>query len=279
MRPVLLENTDKISYADFARTILEGEDLSQKCLGRPVEWVSWTPFSLPSLPGRRGRIKFSGKQIKFPKPNQLLETQKKAIALHSFANHELLAIEMMAAALLIYPHNSDDDIRFKRGILTALKEEQKHLGLYIGRLNELGFEFGDFPLNDFFWRQMEKLKTPSQYLSVMSLTFEAANLDFAQFYSKIFRNLGDEKTAQILDIVLEDEIGHVAFGGHWMRKWRGDKILWDYYQETLPWPLTPARSKGIGFDPEIHKKAMGDEDFIKSLIKYEDPFRITRRSL
>ena len=200
--------------------------------------------------------------MKFPKANRLNETDKKAIALHSFANHELLAIEMMAAALLIYPHKTEDDLRFKRGILTALKEEQKHLGLYIGRLNELGYEFGDFPLNDFFWRQMEKLKTPSQYSAVMSLTFEAANLDFARYYAEIFRSFGDLKTAAILDTVLEDEIGHVAFGANWMKRWAQDKSLWDYYNESLPWPLTPARSKGIGYNSELHQRAMSDEGFI-----------------
>src|SRR5262249_16518514 len=149
--------------------------------------------------------------------------------------------------ILIYPHETEDHIRFKKGILTALKDEQKHLQLYIGRMNELGYEFGDFPLNDFFWRQMEKLKTPEQYSAVMALTLEAANLDFAQHYSKLFREMGDEKTANILDIVLEDEITHVAFGAHWMKRWKGDRSLWDYFRECLPWPMTPARAKGIGF--------------------------------
>src|SRR5690606_37167787 len=143
------------------------------------------------------------------------ETDKKAVALNSFANHELLAIEMMASALLIYPHKTEDDLRFKKGVLVALKDEQKHLSLYIKRLQSLGYEFGDFPLNDFFWRQMEKLKTPAQYLAVMSLTFEAANLDFAQFYSRIFQEQGDLETARILQTVLEDEIAHVALGAHW----------------------------------------------------------------
>lgn len=278
MRPTLSESTDKISYYEFAKTILEGENLSDKFLSAHVEWSEWQPYTLPKLPGRTGRIQFSEDQVKFPKAQALKEKEKTAVAIHSFANHELLAIEMMAAAILIYPHQNEDDVRFKRGILTALKEEQKHLGLYIGRLNQLGYEFGDFPLNDFFWRQMEKLKTPSQYAAVMALTFEAANLDFAQYYAKLFREFGDHETANILDIVLEDEIGHVAFGCHWMKKWREDKTLWDYYLTSLPWPLTPARSKGIGFDPEIHQRAMSDESFIDALVKYDDQFKITKRT-
>src|SRR5690606_3150398 len=99
---------------------------------------------------------------------------------------------------------------------------------------------------------------------------EAANLDFAQYYESIFRKFGDQETADILRIVLEDEISHVAFGAHWMKKWRGDKSLWDYYLSTLPLPLTPDRSKGIGFDPAIHERAMNDTEFCRELDLFED---------
>ena len=267
------------SYKDFAQKILLGGNLEDKYADHSFEWSEWSDFQLPAQPGRIGRLAFSENQTKFPKAARLNETDKKAMAIHSFANHELLAIEMMAAAILIYPHKTEEDVRFKKGILTALKDEQKHLGLYIKRLNELGYEFGDFSLNDFFWRQMEKLKTPAQYTAMMALTFEAANLDFAQYYANIFRSFGDEITAGVLDTVLEDEISHVAFGAHWMKRWRGDKKLWDYYREQLPYPLTPARSRGIGFDPKVHAKAMTDDEFIESLKAYDDDFLITKRNL
>jgi hypothetical protein len=94
----------------------------------------------------------------------------------------------------------------------------------------------------------------------------------------VFRELGDIETASILEIVLQDEIGHVAFGSYWMKKWRKEDSLWKYYQASLPWPLTPARSKGIAFDPSIHLKGTQDEDFVKSLIDFDDDFKITKRS-
>lgn len=278
MRPRHLENLDNsVSYFDFAAQILYGENLQDKLISIPINWSSWKSVDLPVLPGRTGQLCFSSKQIKFPKAPNLNNPDKKAIALHSFANHELLAIEMMAAAILVFPHTNDEEIRFKKGIVTALKDEQKHLGLYITRLNELGYEFGDFPLNDFFWRQMLKMKTAAEYTAVMSLTFEAANLDFAQYYANIFRSFGDTRTASILDEVLEDEIAHVAFGSHWMKRWRGDLDLWSYYRASLPFPMTPARSKGIGFDPGIHARAMNDQPFIDKLALYADDFKITKR--
>lgn len=265
------------SYFDFFKQILLGENLEDKFINESIDFDSWKEFELPKLPGRNGKINFSETQLKFPKKNRLNENDQKAIALHSFANHELLAIEMMAAAILIYPHQDDESIRFKRGIYSALKDEQKHLKLYRKRLNELGYDIGDFPLNDFFWRQMEKLKTPSEYLAVMALTFESANLDFAQYYSKVFRSYGDDKTSDILDIVLEDEISHVAFGAHWMKSWKQDKKLWEYYLQSLPWPITAARSRGIEFDELIHVRAIGDIDFVSSQKLFDDEFSITKR--
>lgn len=276
--PVHLESSDKISYYDFARSILEGESLSDKLINYNVNFDEWNEYKLPSSPGRSIKIKFSDQQIKFPKTSKLNEVENKAIALNSFANHELLAIEMMASALLIFPHRTSEEIRFKKSILSALKEEQKHFSLYVSRLNEFGHDFGDFPLNDFFWRQMHKLENPAQYTAVMSLTFEAANLDFAQFYSKIFHQMGDFETAKILETVLIDEIGHVALGAHWLKKWKNNKNLWDYYLSSLPWPMTPARSKGIHFDSSLHLRAIGDVDFISKLQNYHDDFPVTSRN-
>ncbi len=241
-----------------------------------VDFDEFNPISIPKLPQRNASIKFSEKSLRFPR-GHFHEDEKKAIALHSFANHELLAIEMMAAALSLYPHHTDELRRFKLGVISSLKDEQKHFRLYVKQLNKLGYEFGDFPLNDFFWSQMDSLKTPSQYLAVMALTFEAANLDFAHFYKHIFLELGETEIANVLDIVLEDEISHVNLGVTYLNKWRADKSLWDYYQMSLPWPLTPARSKGKHFIEHVRLKARMDTEFIQKLKNYDDDFSITKR--
>ena len=235
-------------------------------------------FALPQTPARSERHKFQEKQIKFPKKNNLYIKQNTGIALNSFANHELLAIEMMAAALLIYPHHTPELKRFKLGIIKTLQDEQRHFKLYRTRLNEIGYDFGDFPLNDFFWNQMPKLKTPSQYLAVMALTFEAANLDFASYYRDIFYHFDDHVTGNILEEVFQDEISHVQFGAYYLNLWKQDKSLWNYYLESLPWPLTPARSKGINFNLNHRKMPQMDQDFLDSLNAYQDDFPVTNRS-
>lgn len=234
-------------------------------------------FILPKFPERNNKLSFSDKQLKFPKAQSLSSDNKKAQALNSFANHELLAIEMMASAILLYPNETEEDKRFKKGILKTLIDEQKHLSLYNERLHDLGYEFGDFPLNDFFWKQMPNLKTPKEYCAVMALTFEAANLDFALYYEKVFKNLDDEKSANIMKVIYEDEISHVRLGVNYLNRWRKDKSLWDYYLEVLPFPMTPERSRGIEFDEASRIEAKLDLEFIEKVKEYSSGFSVTKR--
>ena len=173
--------------------------------------------------------------------------------------------------------SENDYIKLKRGLLTTIRDEQKHFKLYVKRMRDFNVEFGDYPLNDFFWRQMQKVKSLSEYLSVMAITFEGANLDFAHYYQNIFSSIGDEKTAQIMKIVYEDEITHVALGAHWLNKWRCDKSVWEYYLESLPELLTPSRAKGIIYNEESRTRAGLDSDFIANLKSYKDGFVVTTR--
>lgn len=266
---------------DWARHLLFAPNLEDKLAplqsGTPMG--RWSPdFKLPSTPGRSDKLAFSDRQFKFPKTPQLTQRLPRAQAIHSFGNHELLAIEMMASALLWYPHaeSASDTIRYKRGIVSALQDEQKHLGLYVKRIRELGYDFGEFPLNDFFWRQMNRLTTPESFFALMALTFESANLDFALYYEGIFREADDVATADVLKTVFDDELAHVGLGGHWLSKWAGDRTLWDYYQSVLPVPLTPARARGIRFNPETRLQAGLPANWVKSLEAFVDPFKVTQ---
>jgi uncharacterized ferritin-like protein (DUF455 family) len=231
----------------------------------------------PELPTRSEAIQFSDVQLKFPKPHQLNDPHKKAQALHAFANHELLAIEMMACAVLVFAKTHPQEHVLLKSIAGSLKDEQKHFKLYVHRIEELGHQFGDFPLNTFFWNYMRKAATPEAFLAMMSLTFEQANLDFAIFYRDVFRQHGDEITANIMQVVLDDEIKHVAVGSFWLNKWKEDQELFEYYLACLPENLTPNRSKGILINKEVRIQAGLDDNYINKLISYDDNYKLTQR--
>lgn len=269
---------NNLTCQEYAKILLFGTNLEDKLLTPDnIIFEKFSETEIPSFPGRNPKINFSEKKNKFPKAEAFVSDEKKAMALHFFANHELLAIEMMAAALIKYPHQTPADEKFKRGVLATIQDEQRHFKMYITRMKDFGLEFGDLPLNDFFWKQMPLLQTKEQYLALMSLTFEMANLDFMQYYHDIFEEVGDKTSAGILKIIGEEEISHVAFGVTHLNWNRGDKDLWEYYLSLLPEKMSPARSKGPIFNSVARLKTGVNEDFLDKALHFNDDFRITER--
>lgn len=256
----------------LAQQILFGDKLEDKLVSISVEeFAYYKGNSIPESPTRAKNISFSQEKIKFPKYHLFHMKEKRGMALHYFANHELLAIEMMAAFLWKFPTLNEDDKKIKRGIISTLQDEQRHLRLYIQRMKDFGVEFGSYPLNDFFWKQMMKIKNPEQFFAVMSLTLESANLDFALFYKNIFTQVEDYKSAALMDVIFEDEIAHVKFGFYWLNKWKMDRELFEYYQMILPENITPSRARGIGYQRATREKVGFDQTFLEKFEKYQDP--------
>lgn len=269
----------KVNVVDYAYSILSARTIEGKLL--PIQVVDNFEYThayekiIFVSPGRSKKISFSKKQMKFPKGNKLKTDEGKAIALHFFANHELLAIEMMAQAILMFP---DLDETTLKGLLHTISDEQKHFSLYRSRLNDFGHEFGDYPLNAFFWQQMAKIDSFESFYALVALTFEQANLDFACHYRDLFRSLGDEKTAEIFDVVYKDEIAHVARGRQYLdQQLKSNEELWDYYLNILPHNITANRAKGIGFDKEGRRRSGLSQEFVENLAQYNDDFKVTQR--
>lgn len=91
---------------DWAIEILSADTLEQK-LADPGEWTDHSP-GLPILwdePTRPPGMSFSrrSREEKLPSFEQHHHPDNRAICLHRFAGHELLAVEIMAFALLAFP--------------------------------------------------------------------------------------------------------------------------------------------------------------------------------
>lgn len=224
---------------DLCIQILGGQTLEDK-LYSPPSLTDNNPgtaifWDVPSRPIGM-EFKRHSKEEKLPPFHEHGSSDKRAICLHRFAGHELLAVEIMAYALLAFP---DAPKHFRKGLLNTLKEEQEHVKLYTERLQEMGLKLGDLPLYKHFWSYTPFLRSPLQYLSVMSLTFEMANLDFAPLYGKSFQRHGDVAAASLMDRILHDEMQHVSFGMHWLQKLKDpQESSWDswrkMFQKDLP---------------------------------------------
>jgi len=252
----LREWATRILSADtLEEKLFEPEILTDLAPGNPLFW------DMPSRPAGMHFQKHTRKD-KLPKLFELSSRDNRAVCMHRFAGHELLAVEIMAYALLAFPEAPK---HFRRGVANTLKEEQGHVRLYMLQMERLGIRFTDLPLYKNFWSYTPFLKKPEEYLSVMSLTFEMANLDFAPIYGNAFLQAGDLECANLMDQILEDEIAHVAFGWNWLKKMKSEnQTQWDAWQQALPERLSPKKAMGQNFHEE-HRKAAGvSDDWIQS---------------
>jgi uncharacterized ferritin-like protein (DUF455 family) len=211
------------------------------------------PHELRVQPARAGRV---------PPVAGMHDREQRARILHALANHELQAVELFAWALVAF---ADAPTRFRRGLAVILGEEQRHMRLYMDRMAALGHAMGDFPVTGHFWNHLEQLSSPLGFVCVMGLTFENANLDFAQEYAAAARAVGDPDTAAVLEQVHRDEIRHVRFAWRWLRRFSGQDSGWRAYLDSVAPPLGPGRARGRELCIDSRRAAGLDDEFIAGL--------------
>jgi len=256
---------------DFAEQVLFATTLDDKLQSPAVvtDDCPGPPLLTPPAPGRPVELRFkpqgSGK-ADFPGMHRLEQEHERGRLLHFFANHELLATELMALALLRFP---DAPAAFRRGVWQTLKDEQLHTRLYVRRMRQCGIQFGELPVSGYFWRSVAPMESPLDYVAGLCLTFEQANLDFCRYFARGFQAVGDSDTAGLLDRIYRDEIGHVAYGLKWFRRWKNpDQSDWDAFCRQLKFPLSPQRAKGLTLNVEGRRAAGLDRAFIAELNVY-----------
>lgn len=256
---------------EFAERVLFATTLEEKLQSVAVvtDERPGSALVVPAAPGRPAELRFKAQgsgRADFPGAQHLEREQERGRLLHFFANHELLATELMALALLRFP---DAPAAFRRGIFETLKDEQMHTRLYLQRMRQCGIQFGELPVSGYFWRSVASMESPLDYVTRLSLTFEQANLDFCRHFAGIFQTAGDAATAKLLDRVYRDEIGHVAYGLKWFRRWKNPgESDWDAFCRQLKFPLSPQRAKGLALNVEGRRAAGFDAVFVAELNIY-----------
>ena len=107
---------------------------------------------------------------------------------------------------------------YYRDWLKDAAEEAYHFTLLSDHLKTLGYAYGEFPAHNGLWDMVEKTK--GDVLARMALvprTLEARGLDASPLMRAKLAQAGDHAAAAIIDIILRDEIGHVAIGNRWYR--------------------------------------------------------------
>lgn len=254
-----------MEYRDLAIRVLSADTMEEKLL-QPQELTDNEPG--PALvwdsPTRPPGMEFSrrSRKDKLPSFQEHADPDKRAICLHRFAGHELLAVEIMAYALLAFPEAPK---QFRRGLMHTLRDEQRHVRMYCERLEGLGICFGDLPMYKHFWAHVPYLHDPVAYVSNMSLTFEMANLDFAPMYGASFDRVGDTESSDLMKQILRDEIAHVSFGWRWLKRLKREGCSeYQAWVDGLSPFNTPERAKGFLYHEEHRRKAGISDEWLDS---------------
>ena len=163
------------------------------------------------LPGRPDRPQLVP-PLSVPK-RKMDTTQGRVSLLHSLAHIEFNAINLALDAIWRFPQMPR---QYYEDWLRVAKEEAYHFGLVEGYIQSLGFSYGDFPAHNSLWEMVER--TSDAVIARMALvprTMEARGLDAVPKIRDRFKQVKDIEAVEILEIILRDEVGHVAIGNHW----------------------------------------------------------------
>ena len=137
----------------------------------------------------------------------------RAAMVHALVHIEFNAINLALDALWRFAHMPRE---YYADWLQVADEEALHFTLLAEHLQAQGFAYGDFSGHNGLWDMA--MRTQHDVLVRMALlprTMEARGLDVTPGTKAKLVQAGDSAVGPILDIVLRDEIGHVAIGNRW----------------------------------------------------------------
>ncbi len=142
-------------------------------------------------------------------------------------------------------------------------EEATHFELLHRCLRNTGKKYGDFVAHNGLWEMARKTAfDPLVRMALVPRVLEARGLDVTPGIAEKLKARGDECAVKALEVVLRDEIGHVAAGSRWFRflcEKRGlepestfRELLSRYMTGRIKGPLhTEARRKGGFSEAEL----------------------------
>jgi len=154
-----------------------------------------------------------------PKRRKAQSTAGRIALLHALAHIELNAIDLawdIVARFRTLPDGSPLPRAFQDDWITVADEEAKHHALLADRLAVLGAAYGDLPAHDGLWQASEMTAgdLPAR-LAIVPMVLEARGLDVTPMMVDSLRKAGDDASADVLQIIHDEEIGHVAAGRRW----------------------------------------------------------------
>ena len=217
------------------------------------------PITAPGRPARPALV--SPRQV----PQRGLGSPEgRAALVHAVAHIEFNAINLAWDAVYRF---RGKPAAYYLDWASCANDEARHFALLSARLQELGHAYGDFDAHNGLWEMAEK--TADSDIARMALVprvLEARGLDVTPAMIERLRSTGDKRTVEILEVILREEVAHVAAGTRWFLdccKRDGVEpidtffgLLRDYMGVTLRGPFNlPARREAGFAEEELNRLA------------------------
>jgi uncharacterized ferritin-like protein (DUF455 family) len=169
---------------------------------------------LPDRPARPARPPLRPPS-KVPRRRINTATRGRVALLHALAHIELNAIDLAWDIIARFATPELPNRYFSDWVHVAA-EEAHHFSLLAQRLAELDAAYGDLPAHDGLWESAIATRHDlAARLAVVPLVLEARGLDVTPAMIAKLRAANDDTTADLLEIIYQDEIGHVRIGHRW----------------------------------------------------------------
>lgn len=144
--------------------------------------------------------------------------QGRAVLVHAIAHIEFNAINLALDALWRFDGMPR---QFYLDWLRVAAEEARHFSLLRAHLQTQGHDYGDYPAHQGLWTLCEKTAHDvTARMALVPRTMEARGLDATPLIQRKLRQVGTPDAlaaAEILEVILREEVGHVTIGDHWYR--------------------------------------------------------------
>lgn len=148
--------------------------------------------------------------------------KSKTALLHALAHIELNAVDLSWDIILRAFDLGDFSLprEFFDDWAKVADDEAKHFLMLDDRLQILGAGYGDLPAHDGLWEASERTAHDfAARLAIVPMVLEARGLDVTPNMIAMMQKQHDFRTADMLQIIHDDEITHVRAGTVWFEAW------------------------------------------------------------
>lgn len=151
-------------------------------------------------------------------PRELLKrklstAEGRAHLIHAVAHIEFNAINLAWDAVQRFAGLPE---AYYRDWASVAVDEARHFQMLRERLRELGSDYGQCPAHNGLWEMALATRgDPIARMALVPRLLEARGLDVTPGMIERLRAVGDQRSIEVLEVILREEVRHVAIGSHW----------------------------------------------------------------